>query len=531
MRAVVTPLLLATTVVGATSGPAVPINDRVAETERLRSLGLSVPDGGVVLEHPWDPPFTRRSYVVPQAWFVPPAPDAGVRADVLAADLPILQEVMRRAYGGWDTAEKRGWNWDRWFEQWRDQLLRAGRTELPLPEAFAPVRSLLEFQLDNHTNIPIGRSTYFGSGSQSAVLETAPRAPCTELRNGAGGLFPVASSDPAQQPRRVKRWNGQRKKLEAVTYLALPASRGAPAAIRCGGAWIPLRPGWPAPVSPFAEADSARERLAPVLKLSGAKEDGPALRIAEPSIAYLRLPTFSKKNSQRLEAELGSWPKPTGRERVLIVDLRDNGGGDVAVEALQNWVDPKRLERAFQIHRRQGSSCLYHALRWGYLVASSRGVSGPLPPEMRKDFQGALETLFQPSPAECPRSFEESHGGWDYRQHGMAKPGPVDGHRRILVLVNNGTGSDGEFMTALLASLPETVVAGINTFGVGQYIQPGYSVLPHTRLPIRIALGTNDIYGDNRSFDGYGLDVDVLLPTEAEQSPESILSLARYLGG
>jgi len=164
-----------------------------------------------------------------------------------------------------------------------------------------------------------------------------------------------------------------------------------------------------------------------VLKLSGAKEDGPALRIAEPSIAYLRLPTFSKKNSQRLEAELGSWPKPTGRERVLIVDLRDNGGGDVAVEALQNWVDPKRLERAFQIHRRQGSSCLYHALRWGYLVASSRGVSGPLPPEMRKDFQEALDGLFRPSSPDCPRTFEDTHGGWDYRQHRMAAPGPVEG--------------------------------------------------------------------------------------------------------
>src|SRR5262249_49316285 len=153
--------------------------------------------------------------------------------------------------------------------------------------------------------------------------------------------------------------------------------------------------------------------------------------IAEPSIAYLRLPTFSKKNSQRLEAELGSWPKPTGRERVLIVDLRDNGGGDVAVEALQNWVDPKRLERAFQIHRRQGSPSLRRAPRGGSRGAPGRGGRGPLPRERGKDSGGAREPLSQPPPGEAPRWFEKSHGGWVSPQHGMAKPGPVDGHRRI----------------------------------------------------------------------------------------------------
>ncbi len=86
-------------------------------------------------------------------------------------------------------------------------------------------------------------------------------------------------------------------------------------------------------------------------------------------------------------------------------------------------------------------------------------------------------------------------------------------------------------MTMLLAALPQTVIAGTNTFGVAQFIQPGYSVLPHTRLPFRIALGTSDNYGDNRSFDGYGLDVDVLLLDERDQAPENILSLAKYLGG
>jgi hypothetical protein len=64
----------------------------------------------------------------------------------------------------------------------------------------------------------------------------------------------------------------------------------------------------------------------------------------------------------------------------------------------------------------------------------------------------------------------------------------------------------------MLASLPETIVVGANTYGVCQMIQPGHSVLPHTGLRYRIALGRGDPYGDNRSVDGYGLDVDVVLP-------------------
>jgi len=71
----------------------------------------------------------------------------------------------------------------------------------------------------------------------------------------------------------------------------------------------------------------------------------------------------------------------------------------------------------------------------------------------------------------------------------MRPPGAEHGHIRLMVLVNNGVGSDGEYMQAMLASLPEA----------------GYSVLPQTRLPFRIALGTSDVYGDNRSSDSPSL--------------------------
>jgi len=507
-------------------------DEREAEAARLRDLGLSVPDGGPVLERPWAEPFGPRSLVVPQAWFRTPGPDAGVDADALARDLPILEEIMRRAYGGWDSARARGWDWGAWFQQWRGTLQSRQGTTLPLVEAFSPVKQLMAFQLDNHTNLPLGRETMFGSGSQSALLEGTPKGGCTELRTSDFRTVALDPKDPAQRVRTARRWSPSGSRLETVRYLSVPGSRGQLAAVRCGGAWTSLTPVWPPAVRFGAQdADQQRARLAPILAIGDGTSDEPQLKLLVPTVAYMRLPTFTKRTTQLLEERAWKWMKPTDAERVLIVDLRDNEGGDVAVEALEKWVDLKRLEPAFSTHRRQGASCLYPSLRWGYAEVTSRGLKAPLGKEVQSQLQGGLDALFRPAQPGCPPKYEESHGGWEYRKHAMRPPGPVDGRRRILVLVNDGTGSDGELMAILLASLPETVVAGSNTFGVGQFIQPGYSVLPHTRLPFRIALGTNDPYGDGRSFDGYGLDVDIVLPTEAAQSPEAIVELARYIGG
>ena len=53
--------------------------------------------------------------------------------------------------------------------------------------------------------------------------------------------------------------------------------------------------------------------------------------------------------------------------------------------------------------------------------------------------------------------------------------------------------------------------------------------MPYSRLAFRLASSESDFYGDGRSFDGYGLNVDVLLPTEQSQSVEAIVNLAERL--
>jgi hypothetical protein len=505
----------------------VPEAERAAEIGWLTSLGLSVPDAGVVLAQPYAPPLTRRSFVVPHSWFNFESPDS-VSAAALAEDLDVLQEAMSRAYGGWETAQTRGWNWDTWFSQWKAMLAAHGTALLPLEEAFAPVKRLMEFQLDNHTNIPLSARTFFGGGSTTVVLVGAPNEGCTEARTASGQSFALAAHDLGQQPHRVQAWDGQA--LHGTSYLSYPAPRGVVTQLKCGAVWVKARPVWePAPLDVFHPSP---ERTKALLALSKETRDHPFLIRLAPGVAYLRLPTFSKQNAIDIEQHAAGWPKPTAEDKVLIVDLRDNGGGDVADEALAGWVDSERLWRGFNNSAtHHGASCLYPAFRWGYTALTSGHLKPPLPKAMVAGLQEMLDALYAPSEPGCPRRTEETKGTWNYARHHAAPPGPVEGHRRILALVNNGCGSDCELMTYLLASLPETVVVGSSTYGVAQYIQPGYSVLPRTKLSFRIALGTSDLYGDQRSVDGYGLGVDVVLATAAGATPDALLRLAKYYAG
>jgi hypothetical protein len=483
----------------------VPLAEREAESRRLRELGLSVPAEGVVLARPFARPYSRRSFVVPQAWMAAaPRPETPVSAQDLLRDLGPLADLMKLAYGGWESARARGWDWQVWFDRWRQMLERHGDRKLPVAEAFAPVKELMDVQLDNHTNLPLGLR--FGSGSRSVVLEAVPRGRCSEVRTAGGQTFRLHPGDPAQRVRHARRWDAASGRLQPAAYLALPARKGEISAVLCGRRWIGT--------TAVASAQPGRPRELPS-----------ARRLTE-QVVHLRLPSFSKEDNEIISAQRASWPRPAGGEHTLIVDLRDNDGGDINLEALAPWIHEGALERAMDFTATRGASCLYTALRWGYVVASTAGVRPPISDGLRSSLQQSLDELQRPAEPGCPRRFERQRGSWGYRQHRFRPAGRA---LRIMVVVNAGCGSDCELMTQVLASLPQTVVVGANTYGVMQFIQPGYSVLPHTRLPFRIALGTSDGYGDGRSVDGHGLDVDIVLAAAADQSTDSLLRLAQHL--
>ena len=210
-------------------------------------------------------------------------------------------------------------------------------------------------------------------------------------------------------------------------------------------------------------------------------------------------------------------------EELLIVDLRNNDGGDNRIQALGNWTTIPKVT----FKTRTGASCLYPALRYGYLQISSAGLKPPISETRRQSWQNSLDQFSKNDAPGCPAKFVETASGWTYVQHRY--PSTPAGKTRLLALVDDQCGSDCEYALMVVAAVPGSVIAGVNTYGVGQFIQPGYFVLPNTRMVFRVALGTSDSYGDGRSFDGYGLDVDIVLGTQKDQSPESIVALAERL--
>jgi hypothetical protein len=485
--------------------------DRESEVAWLSSLGLTVPAGGPLLEAPFDEPLTKRSFLVPTAWWRAPAPTE-VSANDLRQDLPLLHVLMEKAYGGWASAKKRGWDWDKWFADWDQDLASKNGATIPIAEALAAVNRLENFQLDNHTG-PTGGKVSFQSGSRTAVLEKSPAATCTELRDASGAVSPLDAIDPAQRPKKARIGGLDR----TGSYISYPTRRGAITAIHCGE-WIGVTPVWDGPTRDKLIADLTQP----------ADPDDPSYRTISAGIGYLRLPDFSKQGGEKLRRLLPTLPATAGHEKLLIVDLRGNDGGDAPVESISRWLDMASIRAALKFSKIQPNSCVYDALRFAYTQVTSQNLKPPLTPELQKSLQAQLDSLFTPSPPGCPVRIDEIRSDWGYTKHDPQAT-PPSGHPRLLIIVDHWCGSDCEGLASILAATPGSLVVGENTYGVGQFIQPGYFILPRSKIKFRIALGMSDIYGDARSFDGYGLDVDVVLSTEESQSAAFLLRLAERL--
>jgi hypothetical protein len=329
-------------------------------------------------------------------------------------------------------------------------------------------------------------------------LASSSGTACSEIRAG-NGLFQINPTDAGQRVRSAKLWISSSGQIEAAHYVAMPVSYGAPQAVRCRGAWISLQP------------IGSQGSFAQFFRWVSSDNKTRIERLGD-GIVYARLPTFNWSNYDLSRA---GWPSRLPGDRVLIVDLRNNEGTNVDYghEALSGWIDESRIVSWQKFGKEVNASCLYPPFRWNEGLVHGPGLlsSG------KASLQIKLDAIAQSYPEECPRAVEAMPAQWSYMQHKFA---PQVNDLRIIALVNSRCASDCELFTAQLASLRETIVLGENTYG-DQFIQPGYSVLPATGLTYRIALGRSDMYGDNRSLDGYGLDVDILVPeVDSLQKPQ-----------
>jgi hypothetical protein len=498
-------------------GTTVSLEDRLEVEARFADAGLATPDGGVVLEHPYDLPLSSRSLIVPPKWFTPPlkhvlAPSRPKASDVLK-DVALLEEIIPRQYGGYDWAKKRGFDWDAFFSGWKKRLEPRGDEELSLEEAFAPMVELSERQLDNHTQIPMMLAGTM-SESRSWKLARAPAGTCTEVTKTDGSKRPLMPGDPGEQPRHAKTPSADRSKLDEIWYLALPGRAGELKSVRCGDADVELTA--LGPPNPSMAASIFNEVTGPEPKVS---------KLGEHAV-WFQVPSMNPGAYRNVADLKKGWPKPDGKEQVLLVDVRNNGGGDedFGWQLLDGFIDRKQVTATD--NRMHVRSCLYPAMRFNFGTMFGGLPRAGLSEEDRKEWQEDLATLTAETPEGCPRVVDVTPGNFHFKDR---RPQPVPSGPLIIVWVDSGCGSDCEALTMDLATLPNTWLVGVNSAGVAQFIQPGLGVLPHTGLPFRFALGMSDIYGDERAFDGHGLDVDVVLPADQKWTPAEVIALEKLL--
>lgn len=473
-----------------------------AENAHWTALGVKVPAAGILRPDPYEKPYNVHSFVVPSAWYgefyaKEKAGTLSVQPAELRADLPTLQFLMQKVYAGYNTVPARAhWNWGSWFAQWSAMLSRS-RGPMTIAAAFAPWAQLESVQIDNHSGA--AGTTEFNTGSDSAQLGGTPSGACTLLRTDRRS-YPLNAADKGQQPHAVQVWNGS--SFSQGWYVGYPSRDGAPKSIFCGHD-IALH----AIDRANAPAKAAFETLA----------DG---------IGYLRMPSFSTAGVDAIRAAVAKDPN-LGKERVMIFDLRGNAGGGPAADVLSNWYAQSALDQASQISQSTTQSCFQQALFFGLEQQVALELKPPASAGETQFLQNVVDLLAKP--VSCDVNANVTTAATTLADRKFTRAFDAQGETRGIALVDGGCSSDCEYMAAVLAALPGTVVAGASTYGDMGFTEPGYFMLPHSRVAFRLALSKNDAYGDGRSVDGYGIAVDVVLPNAQSQSRESLVALARAL--
>jgi hypothetical protein len=485
------------TIVNVTLSPS----EIAAEDDWLRSIGLVPPPGGFLLENPFGLPLTGRSFLVPREWHS--QTPSFIDSYELIEDLEVLALALREAYAGWEPAEVRGFSWNGLFHEWREFLGRQ-KGAVAIRDAFDPWKNYLAVQLDNHSGpvIPDGFSKL-----SSTVTWTEPaEGRILAARDAMGQTIPLDRDARAT-------WRLGCGGLERCCTLSGPFRE-----LKCtnvldsSGRWLEVRS---ADIPTNLREQSLRS-------LSGRAGDSLFYRSLSRDIDYLRVPTLSFGLAP-------DWPR-VANPATLVIDLRGNRGGaaNLVLPALERLVGPIGPAFSFGLEIKQ--SCLSRAFAWGAVLAQLEHAATPLNGRALEIVHDAFaafsgQTGGEQTPYGTP-AWKSRAPAWTYPQH-LFQPG--SGTPRLVVLVDQDCGSDGELLAFLLASLPGSVVAGPNTAGVAQFARPGYFVLPHTRVRFRVATAMTDLYGDGRALDGVGLESDVLVDPDVVLDERSLIDLVQRL--
>src|SRR5262249_5439365 len=161
------------------------------------------------------------------------------------------------------------------------------------------------------TQIPLERIATM-SASETHRLERMPAAACTALEARGGKELPIPAGDPGKRVRTAQALSSDGARLEPAAYVVRPVADGPLSKVVSGREEIALH-----------RSEGSRRTFARILwnELAGGDDPPTRRRLSEEAV-YFRVPSMNPPVYANVEAERSSWPRPNGKERLLIVDLR-----------------------------------------------------------------------------------------------------------------------------------------------------------------------------------------------------------------
>jgi C-terminal processing protease CtpA/Prc len=434
------------------------------------------------------PPPHRELLVAEQDCTSPPA--STVSQHDVAADLAIVEHVLRTGYAGYEAVAAQGHDWE--------EIFAAARSRLPTLGSPIPVEDFRAFLLDAFGVARDGHLAFWTVGRDET------------WRWGSTGVHEDAyvSSTPVERKAGKTYLDGDEvlgcREGDIDPFLR-PSFKDGPSALL-----VRMAASQPKPIAcrvQSARGEAVRTLGFRPLRLRQPIEDKDARPFLESNeeVPILRLASFDSGQHEALQDFVDAGARLRD-EPAIVVDLRGNPGGsdnyarDFFVNLTSGTLRYNTIEKLNSPTTWQG------AANWATCSLA------------RSDLDAAGRNEFEQMRGEYLAHLDTAPPGrktWTlYRpQHEGKAPVPYAGS--VVVLVDRRCASSCESFVMYARQLPNTLIVGENTAGVGVFGQVRSYRLPHSGIWMQAGgKWFHDPDPKKMAQEGHGYEPDIWLDTE-----------------
>ncbi|MBL7726177.1 MAG: hypothetical protein JNM68_00750 [Dinghuibacter sp.] len=212
------------------------------------------------------------------------------------------------------------------------------------------------------------------------------------------------------------------------------------------------------------------------------------------SVCYLNFPSFSYYYKKMCDSIVTTNRDIIEKSKYLVVDIRNNGGGSIySFYKLFNYIYTGPTNYVS-----------------GYYLASEDHISRETKTlekiKKDKDTSGLADQEY------LVEQLNKNKGGFYYQQLEQLTRDKVFSTPSIVVfLTNDGTASAAEMLLIMAKQNSKTIIAGVNTDGAADFLEPQFYYLCNKRFVIGIPWIKRSRFEYKENIDGIGISPDINL--------------------